>query len=666
MLRLPQTQWLTVARVGAARYQSSSARPTTGDDYQYLQRSKIPMLHFQPSLPRLPIPLLPKTCERYLAAQEPLLSGDAFQQTKKVVDQFREDDGPKLQTLLKEFDAQNKHTSYISEPWFDMYLRDRAPLPLNYNPLLMMNPDPRPEYNDQLLRTTNLIISSLRFMRSLRARCLEPEVYHMNPAKSDTAKFRTITSLMPSFVSTYAAYAFKAFPLDMSQYHGLFGATRIPELEKDRIYRNESSRHLLVLRNGNMYAVDVLDESGNIEQPATLMGRFERILNDGRAPAANPLGLLTTENRDSWAKARTHLTQLGSNAKSLELVDSALFCLCLDESTIDPNKPIPAIRNFLFGDGTNRWFDKSFSLIVGRDGTAGINFEHSWGDGVAVLRYFQEVFKETTTAPFANPGLKGTPTETRGVTPIEFTVDEAISTALSTAENNHNTVIDSLDMNFMKFEGMNKNFCKQQRISPDSIMQLGFQLAFYKQHGQFVGTYESCSTAAFRHGRTETMRPCTMATKEFCLESQRRTGDRKSDSELRDMLNRCSTVHGQLTKDAAMGQGFDRHLFGLRHTAQKNGLPIPALYADPAYAAINHNILSTSTLSSPALLAGGFGPVVRDGYGIGYNIQDGYLGAVVSNYRPHRNGPEFVDCLREAYEDISKVLRATGPPPKGK
>ncbi|XP_053673314.1 carnitine O-palmitoyltransferase 2, mitochondrial [Anopheles nili] len=667
MLRIPKTQY-TAFCLNAARNKSTNARPTTGDEYQYLQRTKIPMLHFQPSLPRLPIPELEKTCTRYLAAQQPLLAADAYERTKEAVQQFSKNEGPKLQALLKEFDSKNKHTSYISEPWFDMYLRDRVPLPLNYNPLLMMNPDPRPEYNGQLLRTTNLVISSLRFMKSLRAKYLEPEVFHLNPAKSDTSKFRTVTSLMPSIISTYVAYTFQAYPLDMSQYQGLFGATRIPELGKDRIYRNESSRHVLVMRNGNMYAVDVLDESGNIEQPATLYARFERILSDGKPPAGDPLGLLTTENRDTWAAARTHLGQLGDNEKSLALVDSALFCLCLDESTIDPNNPIPAIRNFLFGDGTNRWFDKSFSLIVAKDGTAGINFEHSWGDGVAVLRYFNEIFKETTTAPFAHPGLKGAQDQAKdAVGSIDFTLDDRVRAAVRTAENNHNAVIDSLDMNYMKYEGINKNVCKKQRISPDAVMQLGFQLAYYKQHGQFVGTYESCSTAAFRHGRTETMRPCTLATKTFCEENERRNQPNgKSLAELREIMNKCSTMHGQLTKEAAMGQGFDRHLFGLRHTAQQNGLPMPALYQDPAYAAINHNILSTSTLSSPALLAGGFGPVVKDGYGIGYNIQDGYLGSVVSSYKSNRNGREFVDCLRAAYEDINKVLTASGPPSKEK
>jgi carnitine O-palmitoyltransferase 2 len=38
-------------------------------------------------------------------------------------------------------------------------------------------------------------------------------------------------------------------------------------------------------------------------------------------------------------------------------------------------------------------------------------------------------------------------------------------------------------------------------------------MAFHKQVGKTVATYESSSTAAFKHGRTETLRPCTIATK---------------------------------------------------------------------------------------------------------------------------------------------------------
>lgn len=68
-----------------------------------------------------------------------------------------------------------------------------------------------------------------------------------------------------------------------------------------------------------------------------------------------------------------------------------------------------------------------------------------------------------------------------------------------------------------------------------------------------------------------------------------------------------------------MGQGFDRHLFALRLIANKIDKKHVDIFDDPSYANVNYNILSTSTLSSPSVWAGGFGPVVKDGYGIGFS-----------------------------------------------
>ena len=68
------------------------------------------------------------------------------------------------------------------------------------------------------------------------------------------------------------------------------------------------------------------------------------------------------------------------------------------------------------------------------------------------------------------------------------------------------------------------------------------------------------------------------------------------------------------------GEGFDRHLFALKYLSEERGQPLPSLYHDDAYAAINHNVLSTSTLSSPAVYCGGFAPVVSNGYGLGYAV----------------------------------------------
>lgn len=77
------------------------------------------------------------------------------------------------------------------------------------------------------------------------------------------------------------------------------------------------------------------------------------------------------------------------------------------------------------------------------------------------------------------------------------------------------------------------------------------QMAYYKQYGETAATYESCSTSAFKHGRTETIRSATSATKQAC---QLFDKPGTSKQQLREALIECSNVHGQLTKEAAMGK----------------------------------------------------------------------------------------------------------------
>ena len=57
----------------------------------------------------------------------------------------------------------------------------------------------------QITRATNLMVSSLRFLRSLRSCYLEPDVYHLNPRKSDTAAFRRIMRCVPAIAVSLCA-----------------------------------------------------------------------------------------------------------------------------------------------------------------------------------------------------------------------------------------------------------------------------------------------------------------------------------------------------------------------------------------------------------------------------------------------------------------------------
>ncbi|XP_062251079.1 carnitine O-palmitoyltransferase 2, mitochondrial [Platichthys flesus] len=619
---------------------------------EYLHQSVVPSMHYQKSLPRLPIPQLEETMKRYLAAQRPLLDDDHYRTTEKLAQDFQSGVGKQLHEELVAQDKRNKHTSYISGPWFDMYLSARDSVVLNFNPFMHFNLDPNPEYNNQLVRATNMVCSAVRFMKTLRAGVLEPEVFHLNPAKSDTDGFKRFIRWVPSSLSWYGAYMMNAYPLDMSQYYRLFNSTRIPKCGRDELFTNEKGRHLLVMRKGNMYVFDIVDKDGNLVKPAEIQSHLQYILSDPTPAPALPLGVLTSENRNTWARLREKLIAAG-NAEKLNLVDSAIFCFSLDDETMRDH--IHISHNMLHGDGCNRWYDKSFSIILTKDGQASINFEHSWGDGVAVLRLQNEIFKDTTEQPLVHPGSVAAAVDSASaVRRLEFRLDSELENGIKKAKENFDSAVSELTIDAMEFKRGGKKQLKKSKLSPDAIAQLAFQMGFLRQYGETVATYESCSTAAFKHGRTETIRPASSFTKQ-CAHAFVCQPGQHSVEQLQAMLHECSKYHGQLTKEAAMGKGFDRHLFALRYLANSKGLALQDLYTDPAYAAINHNILSTSTLTSPAVNLGGFAPVVPDGFGVGYGVHDDWIGCNVSSY-PARNVHEFLQCVHKSLEDIFTVL----------
>lgn len=83
--------------------------------------------------------------------------------------------------------------------------------------------------------------------------------------------------------------------------------------------------------------------------------------------AGSSMGVLTTENRKVWNKLRNILVSNESNRECLQVVDDALFVVCLDD--VSPENAAELCSNFLcgtyqlsngvqVGTCTNRWYDK--------------------------------------------------------------------------------------------------------------------------------------------------------------------------------------------------------------------------------------------------------------------------------------------------------------------
>ncbi|KAF8125069.1 acyltransferase ChoActase/COT/CPT [Boletus edulis] len=541
----------------------------------------------QDALPKLPIPPLEDTCKRYLTALRGLQDDEEHVATTRAVQKFLEGEGPALQERLKQWAAGR--ASYIEDFWYESYLSHSDPVVLALNPFFVLENDPTPDRGSQLPRATALIISSLGFIHDLRAGLLDPD-------------------------------AVRGRPLDMDQYTRLFGTARIPTQRGCKMVVNEAARHIVVLRRGQFYWFDVLDDENRpLLTEREVLRNLQAIVHDAdKTPitevARTAIGVLTTENRKTWSQLRQALSEDRTNAACLRLIDDALFVVCLDDaapareavenqrnsSGNSNGEDLAALcSNFLCGtydlrEGvqvgtcTNRWYDK-LQIIVCADGAAGINFEHTGVDGHTVLRFAADVFTEglmllarsinpsaptlfhaplSTHAksykpPQTNPGgHRHCPSMERYDTSpakLIWTLTSQIRVGIRFAETRLSDLICQNDCQALEFKGYGKNFITSHGFSPDAFVQMAFQAAYFGLYGRTECTYEPAMTKAFLHGRTEAIRTVQPESVEFT----KTFFSEASNEEKILALRRACERHVALTKQCSQGLGQDRHIYAL-------------------------------------------------------------------------------------------------------
>ncbi|KAH8819022.1 carnitine acetyl transferase-like protein [Xylogone sp. PMI_703] len=514
----------------------------------------------QDKLPRLPIPDLEETVKKYLEALKPLQSPREHIETKQAAEEFLKSDGPDLQERLKKY--ANGKTSYIEQFWYDSYLNFDNPVVLNLNPFFLLEDDPTPARNNQVTRAASLVVSALSFVRAVRKEELPPDTL-------------------------------RGTPLCMYQYSRLFGTARIPTENGCQIVQDPDSTHIVVLCHGQFYWFDVLDHNSDlIMSEKDICLNLQTIVEDAQQTpiqdaAKGALGVLSTENRKVWSGLRDVMTkEAGSNnADCLGIVDSALFILCLDYT--EPASPADLCQNMLCGTSqiekgvqigtcTNRWYDK-LQIIVCKNGSAGINFEHTGVDGHTVLRFASDVYTDTIlrfarTINGQAPSLwaSNSPDPSKrdpdsfgdvSTTPhkLEWDMVPQLAIALRFAETRLADLIQQNEFQILDFHGYGKIFMTSMGFSPDAFVQMAFQAAYYGLYGRVECTYEPAMTKVYLHGRTEAIRTVTPESVDFV---QTFWGDHPPQQKV-DALKKACVKHVANTKECAKARGCDRHLYAL-------------------------------------------------------------------------------------------------------
>jgi len=315
-------------------------------------------------------------------------------------------------------------------------------------------------------------------------------------------------------------------------------------------------------------------------------------------------------------------------------------------------------------------------LICMADGTTGVNFEHSAIDGHTALRFVSDIFSETVVAfaqsitkliygagrlphvidavvKRANTTLDASGRPLLDVCPkrLLFDLPKNVIDRIRFAEATLGDQIVSCENVVLEFKSYGKALITHNNLSPDSFVQISMVLAYYRLYGKVVCAYEPVLTKSFYHGRTEAMRTVTTEVAELCRvwNSEYATKEDKMEA-----LRKATTNHSRLVKECAKGKGVDRHLFALQRIAEKNDLPLPPFFHSEAWKMLNYTVLSTSNCGNPSLRLFGFGPVVQDGFGVGYIIKDHGLQYSVST--KHRQTQRYVDALKKTLLELQDIM----------
>lgn len=599
-----------------------------------------PTFAAEDTLPRVPLPTLEESCERFLQWCAPLLTADERDATEAEVAAFLQPEGPgrRLHTALEQYDAREGVHSWLDTFWPYRYLGRRDRIALNANFFFLFQGAPQAADGSgvgQVERAAGLIGSAVHYKQLL-----------------DEERLPRVTQ--------------RGQPLTMQQNKYLFSTTRIPGAVQDTVrapYSAEwpgpsDARHIVVFFRGSMFRMDVLGADGVPHSLDDLEAGLRAVLEMVAEPQApdNSVGHLTTMARAEWAAARESLLACAPrNAEALEDVETALFCVCLEDQT--PADTLAACDQLLHGDSGNRWFDKAVSLVVFADGRAGVNIEHCELDGTTVLSFVDALLD--TPAP-EQSGLSGAATQGRpALAPVEFELDDALRDQARSAARDFASYAANTATTTVSFDDFGTNVAKRLGISPDAFVQLAYQLAHQRAKGHIGATYESIATRQYRRGRTEAMRVVTPEIQEFVAVMEDPTSELAAR---RAAVRAAAAKHVARAKECQNGQAPEQHLWELQLIQQRRGEELgvpeqPRLFQTPGWLTMRDDYLSTSSAPSKNIQFFGFGSTSSRCIGVAYVLLPDRFNLYLSTPQPvAAQMNAFADELRLAVGELRVLL----------
>lgn len=412
----------------------------------------------QDALPRLPVPPLQQSLDHYLKALQPIVSEEEWAHTKQLVDEFQTSGGvgERLQKGLER--RAKKMENWLSEWWLKTaYLQFRQPVVIYSSPGVLL---PKQDFMD--------LQGQLRFA----AKLIEGVLDFKSMIDNET--------LPVEFLGGQ--------PLCMNQYYQILSSCRVPGLKQDSVVNFLKSKkpptHITVVHNYQFFELDVYHSDGTPLTSDQIFVQLEKIWNSSLQSNKEPVGILTSNHRNSWAKAYSSLIKDKVNRESVNSIQKSIFTVCLDKQV--PRVSDDVYRShvagqMLHGGGSkfnsgNRWFDKTLQFIVAEDGSCGMVYEHAAAEGPPIVALVDHVMEYTKKPELVRSPMVPLPMPKK----LRFNITPEIKNDIEKAKQNISIMIQDLDIMMLVFHHFGKDFPKSQKLSPDAFIQIALQLAYYR------------------------------------------------------------------------------------------------------------------------------------------------------------------------------------------
>ncbi|XP_037647455.1 uncharacterized protein LOC119501266 [Sebastes umbrosus] len=209
-------------------------------------------------------------------------------------------------------------------------------------------------------------------------------------------------------------------PTERTQQSEVFAASRIPGRSQDEIKVYPDSLHAIVTCVGGVFPVDILGRPStggpvSARPFIDIYNQLAQVMDQPSAGKKNDPSVicsLSALERKVWAATREEiLGQGGDAAASLGLMESAVLTLCLEDCNA-PSELADILNAVRLGGGGDRpclrYYDKVVNLVVFKDSTAGMVFEHSAVDGMVaglVTEHHRSLIRNTKSGQGVGPHL---------------------------------------------------------------------------------------------------------------------------------------------------------------------------------------------------------------------------------------------------------------------